>query len=82
MNATPKPLGVELAWELFIALDHAGFVGGTSAIWCSEDGKRREVRATPTESCPLPSGIVEPDRWENGTAIWGELRDTVQDPRR
>jgi hypothetical protein len=71
----PKPLSEDLAWALFIALDHAGFVSGISkSIWGSKDAKRWEVRATPTESLPLPPGFREPDRWDDGTAIWGARR--------
>src|SRR5271170_1943480 len=68
-----RPMTEAEAYAIFDALRAAGFVGGISlSIWGSRDGKRWEVRCTPVE--PDRTAFVtvrEPDRWDDGTAIWG-----------
>lgn len=77
-----EPLAEDAAWELFLKLDRLGFVSGIQkSIWGSTDGKRWEVRCTPGDTAL--TGISPPDRWEDGTAVWGarrRLRRPVADP--
>lgn len=72
-----KPLGEGPAFAIWDALLAAGFVGGIDcSIWGSSDVRRWEVRATPAADAPLnaETGVPTPDRWEDGTAIWGARR--------
>lgn len=73
-----KPLSEDAAWDLFTKLDLLGFVSGIhKSIWGSKDGKRWEVACTPSQSMMkllVGTGLPAPDRWDDGTAIWGARR--------